>query len=248
MDLYRGALGAGTDQALEVSLASALVRSAARGESGPLLRVYRPAAPVVAFGRRDTLRPGFDAAVGVAKEAGFTPVVRAPGGRVVAYTEDSLVVDHIGTDPDSLSGLDARFTGYADLWTGVLREQGIDARVGAVPGEYCPGAHSVNAGGTAKLVGTAQRILRRAWLFSAVAIFDGADVLRPLLTAIHENLGLPFDAESVGSVRTEAPGLSPDRFEEAVIAAYDERFGLASVRLDDDVLATAGELVDDHRL
>lgn len=248
MDLYRGALGAEASQAFEVSLAHAFVRRASDGESGSVLRVYRPTTPTVAFGRRDTLRRGFADAVEVVKQAGFTPVVRAPGGRAVAYTADSLVVDHIAADADSLSGMDARFSGYAEMWAELLTEHGVDARVGAVPGEYCPGAYSVNARGRVKLVGTAQRILRRAWLFSAVAVFDGAGVLRPLLTEVYRALELDFDTESVGSVRAEAPTLDLDSFERELLGEYDRRFGLARAILDDSILREAHELVADHRL
>ena len=246
VELFHGPLGA--DQALEVAVAHALVRRTSRGEAGAVVRVYRPEVPVVAFGRRDTLLPGFSAAVDVVRDAGFVPVVRAPGGRAVAYTEQALIVDHIGPDPGYLTGMDERFTTYAELWAGVLRERGVDARIGAVPGEYCPGAYSVNARGQAKLVGTAQRMMRGGWLFSAVAIYDGGDVLRPLLTEIYRNLQLPFDEDSVGSVREESPGLSLDHLEEAVIAAYDERFGVEPSSLNDEVLAAAHDLIDDHRL
>ncbi|MGH3516491.1 MAG: lipoate--protein ligase family protein [Haloechinothrix sp.] len=248
MDLLHGALGSGGDQALVLAVAHALVRRVSRGESGPVIRVYRPDAPVVAFGRRDSLLPGFAAAVRAARDAGFTPVVRPQGGRAVAYTEQSVVVDHVSPYPDFPSGMDERFTTYGELWSGVLREHGVDARVGAVPGEYCPGAYSVNARGQVKLVGTAQRLVRRAWLFSAVAIFDGADALRPLLTEIYRILELPFDTSSVGSVHTEAPGLSLDRLEEAIIAAYDNRFGVAPASLGEQVMNAARKVVDDHRL
>ena len=36
----------------------------------------------------------------------------------------------------------------ADGIASALRGLGVDAHVGAVPGEYCPGDHSVNARGT----------------------------------------------------------------------------------------------------
>jgi lipoate-protein ligase A len=248
MELFHGALSVGDGQALEVAVAHALVRRASRGESGAAVRMYRPDVPVVAFGRRDTLLPGFSDAVRVVREAGFTPVVRAPGGRAVAYTERSLVVDHVSPDPGVLSGIDQRFSTYADLWADVLREHGVDARVGAVPGEYCPGAYSVNARGLVKLVGAAQRMVRGAWLFSAVAIFDDADVLRPLLSQVYAKLELPFDAGSVGSVHEEAPGISLDGFEEAVIGAYDGRFGTVPSSLGEPVLATARGMLADHRL
>ncbi|GAB3550003.1 lipoate-protein ligase A [Actinopolyspora lacussalsi] len=248
MELYHGALGGDTSQSFEVALAHALVRRASDGAAGSALRVYRPTTPTVAFGRRDTLRPGFPEAVALVRDAGFTPVVRAPGGRAVAYTADSLVVDHIAAEADSLGGMEERFDGYARLWAGLLAEYGVDARVGAVPGEYCPGAHSVNARGRVKLVGTAQRILRRAWLFSAVAVFDGAEVLRPLLTEVYRALGLDFDGESVGSVRAEAPEADLDTFERGILDAYEDRFYLTRADLDESLLTTARELVDDHRL
>lgn len=248
MDLLHGALDANEDQALEVSVAHALLRRANDGESGPALRVYRPAAPVVAFSRRDSLLPGFDAAVRAAHDAGFQPLIRPQGGRAVAYTAQSVVVDHVNPDPNLPAGMHERFSTYGTLWARVLQEHGVDARVGAVPGEYCPGAYSVNARGQAKLIGTAQRLVRRAWLFSAVAIFDGTGTLRPLLRKIYSHLGLDFDATSVGSIHAEAPGLSLDRLETEIIAAYDNRFGLASTHLDDHVVNAARDLANDHRL
>lgn len=247
MELLHGALGSREDQALEIAVALAMVRRVSGGISGPVVRVYRPHAPVVAFGRRDTLRPGFPEAVKAAREAGFTPVVRSQGGRAVAYTNQSLVVDHVSPHPGLASGMNERFTTYGQLWAEVLGRHGVDARVGAVPGEYCPGAYSVNARGQAKLVGTAQRVVRRAWLFSAVAIFDDTDILRPLLTVLYQILDLPFDASSVGSVCAEAPELSLDRLEAAIIAAYGDRFDLTPSAVDDELLTAARGLVDDLR-
>lgn len=248
MELYRGALGAGADQAQEVAVAHAMLRRVSAGEAGAAVRVYRPGGGVVAFGRRDTLLPGFPDAVRAVREAGFTPVVRAPGGRAVAYTGRSLVVDHVGPDPGYLSGMEQRFTGYAELWSDVLRKHGVEAQIGAVPGEYCPGEHSVNARGEVKLVGTAQRLVRGAWLFSAVVVFDDTEVLRPLLSEVYRLLELPFDGASVGSVVDEAPGLQLDELEAEVVAAYDARYGLEPAALPEDVLARARDLVADHRV
>ncbi len=59
---------------------------------------------------------------------------------------------------------------------GALRGLGVDARVGEVPGEYCPGAYSVNARGRVKLIGTAQRLVRGAALLGAsVVVGDGRE-------------------------------------------------------------------------
>lgn len=248
--LLRGALPsrlAGEDQAPEMALAQAMMRRVSRGESGPALRVYRPSAPAVAFGRRDVRLPGFPDAVAAVTGAGFSACVRAQGGRAVAYTRETVVVDHVSPDPEWPSGLERRFKDFGDLWVGVLRELGADARVGEVPGEYCPGSFSVNARGAVKLVGTAQRMVRGAWLFSAVLVFDGVSVLRPLLGEVYAALGLPFDDSSVGSLTEEVPGLALDRVEEAVVAGYDERFGLEPAELPEELVAEALRLTADHR-
>lgn len=237
---------ASDDQALEMAMANAMMRRVARGEAGPMLRVYRPTAPAVAFGRRDVRLAGFGDAVDVVRRAGFSPCVRAPGGRAVAYTTSALVVDHVSPDPEWPSGLEGRFGEFGELWTGMLSALGVDARVGEVPGEYCPGSHSINARGVVKLVGTAQRMVRGAWLFSAVLVFDGARVLRPLLGEVYRLLDLPFDEGSVGSLVEEVPGLSLEDVETAVLDAYDARYGLEPAGLPEGLLEEARLLLPDH--
>ena len=245
MLLHRGCLEGG-DQALELALAHALARRAG-AVAGEVLRVYRPSAPVVVFGRRDTRLPGFAAAVRAAEAAGFTPLVRATGGRVVAYTGRAIVVDHVRHEPDSTGELDHRFAQFGELLATALRTLGIDARVGAVPGEYCPGAHSVNARGTVKLAGTAQRVIKDAWLFSSLVIVADEDSLLPLLAAVYRHLDLPFDKASVGSVTAEQPALRVEDVERSLLEAY----GVASspvAELDPLTLELARELVDQHRV
>ena len=125
------------------------------------------------------------------------------------------------------------------------RSLGIDARLGAVPGEYCPGAHSVNARGTAKLVGTAQRVVRNAWLFSALVVVDDREVIRSVLAEIYPNLGQPFDPDSVGTISDEAPGVSTGDVEGAI----SDALGLAASqddRPDDRLVARAKELLHHH--
>lgn len=198
MLLHLGSLDGG-DQAMELAVAHALVRRASAGEVGEVLRLYRPSAPVAVFGRRDTHRPGFSQAVNAAERAGFATAIPATGGRAVAYTGRSIVVDHVMPDPDAVAGLEDRFVRFGALLADALCDLGVNARVGAVPGEYCPGAHSVNARGTVKLVATAQRAVKGAWLFSSLVIVADHLRLRPVLTEVYRHLALPFDDASVGS-------------------------------------------------
>jgi octanoyl-[GcvH]:protein N-octanoyltransferase len=249
VQVYLGPLD-GDDQALELAVAHALVRRAGAGEVSEVLRIYRPSARVAVFGRRDTRLPGFAAAAGAAAAAGFEPLVRATGGRAVAYTGNAIVVDHVAHEPDAMGAHDRRFERFGTLFAEAFGELGVDARVGAVPGEYCPGAHSVNARGTVKLVGTAQRVIKNAWLFSSLVVVGDELRLRPVLARVYGHLGLPFDEASVGSLTGEAPALGIDDVERNLLEAYGATASLADAPAapDVDTLALAHDLVDQHRV
>jgi len=241
--VFSGAVGGG-DGAMELAVAHAMVRRASSGELDEALRIYRPAAPVVVFGRRDTHLPGFDAAVRSARKAGFEPVVRAVGGRPVAYTAEAVVIDHVKHERLAPEGLETRFKQFGQMYADVLREFGIDARIGAVPGEYCPGAHSVSARGVVKLVGTGQRVVRNAWLFSVLIVVGDDALLQPLLADVYRHLDLPFDPASVGSLSTEVPGLDFETIERRILDAYHAE---NPSPLDESTLQLATSLAADHR-
>jgi octanoyl-[GcvH]:protein N-octanoyltransferase len=240
--LHIGAAPGG--EVANLAVARALVGRANRGEVDEALHLYRPTGRSVVFGRRDTRLPGFADAVRAARAAGFEPLVRATGGRAVAYTDETLVVNHVGHEQNPTRRHDARFLEYGERLVAAFRALDVDARLGPVPGEYCPGAHSVNARGTAKLVGTAQRVTRQAWLFSSLIVVGDDDLLRPVLTEVYGHLEQPFDPVAVGSLSAENPGLSVAEVEEAVLAAYGLSGGLP---LDDTLLAEAALLEPDHR-
>lgn len=210
----------GVHPAIDVAVAHALLRRASDGDIGPTVRISRPRTRTVAFGRSDLRRPGFAAAADLCRDVGFSPIVRGAGGRVAAYTEDAIVIDHVSPDPVPGAQMRQRFKDYGQLIADVLVGVGVDARVGEVEGEYCPGEYSVNARSAVKLVGTAQRVVRNAWLFSAVVVVGGAPELRALLPTVHDHLELPFTPTSVGSISEERADLGVEEIEQAFATAY----------------------------
>jgi octanoyl-[GcvH]:protein N-octanoyltransferase len=228
----------------EISLSHALMLRVAAGELPSALRMYRPA-PTVAFGKLDTLRPGYAAAAEAARRHGYEPVLRMPGGHAAAYHHQSLGIDIVTAVADPVPGTHERFREAGERLAGALSELGVDARVGEVPGEYCPGAYSVNARGKVKLIGTAQRLVRGAALLGAtIVVRDGAGV-REVLRDVYERLELEFDDSTAGSVAEEVPGVSINDVERAVLAAYPEiEYGT----LDGPTDALARTLVPQHRL
>jgi octanoyl-[GcvH]:protein N-octanoyltransferase len=224
--------------ALELAVSHALLTRVAAGELPSTLRVYRPA-PAVAFGKLDTLRPGYEDAVAAARAHGYEPVLRLPGGHAAAYHRQSLALDVVYALEDPILGTHDRFRDEGARLAGALATLGVDARVGEVPGEYCPGAYSVNARGQIKLIGTAQRLVRGGALLGASIVVGDGPSIRAVLTDVYAALDFDWTAATAGAVDEEVPGISLDDVERAVIASFDD---LQPAALDDETRALAHRL------
>jgi octanoyl-[GcvH]:protein N-octanoyltransferase len=230
---------------LEIAVSHALLLRVARGEIEPTLRVYRPG-PTVAFGRLDALAPGYAAAVAAARAVGFEAILRPPGGHAAAYDEQSLGLDEVTAEPEAIAGIYDRFRRTGALLAGALEELGVDARVGAVPGEYCRGEYSVNARDRVKLAGTAQRVVRGGALLGATIVVGNGARIRTVLEAVYARLGLDWEPATAGAVADEVPGATFEAVRDAVLAAYAARVELVEAELDPVTLALAAELERRH--
>lgn len=205
------------------------------GQAGATLRLYRPD-PTLAFGQRDVRLPGYDAAASSARELGFAPVVRKAGGRAAAYHRGTLIVDHVEPASEAMRGHQERFRVLGQLYADALGSLGIDAVVGEIPGEYCPGEFSVHGtpsasgpsstagpstlAGPVKLVGTAQRVVAGAWLFASVFVVEDSAPLRRVLEAVYRGMALPFDPSTAGAAEDLVPGITVPDVERALLEAY----------------------------
>lgn len=211
--------------AADLDFAIELLQQVKAGRTGPMLRLYRPV-PTVAFGQRDTHLPGFDDAARACRSLGFEPLVRKAGGRAAAYHQGTLVIDHLEPDRDAIAGAKGRFSFFGELLAGALRSAGVDAAVGEIPGEYCPGEFSVHGQNPqrpshqVKLVGTAQRVVAGGWLFSSVIVVENSAPIRAVLEASYAALGLDWDPATAGAVNDLVPDLDVDAVEAAVLDSY----------------------------
>lgn len=238
---------ANLDAIEELAFARVLLDSVKEGLRGSTVRIYRPA-PTVAFGARDRFLPGFPAAIEAARDHGFTPALRSLGGRAAAYHPGSLVIDHLEPSTAFLKDTTARFSGFGEDYVRVLRSIGIDARLGEIPGEYCPGEHSVNVAGRIKAIGTAQRVVSGAWLFSASVIVEDPDPIRSVLTDVEAALGVDWDPTTGGSISEIHPQITIDSVAEAFAAYYARSFVLTPGTPTEEELAALPEQVEKHRL
>ncbi len=212
----------------------ALLNAVREGSLPTTLRLYRPN-PTVAFGQRDVRLEGYGRAVAKSLEQGFAPVVRKAGGRAAAYHGGTVVVDHIEPATGAMMGHQHRFKVLGQLYADALRTSGIDARVGEIPGEYCAGDYSVHGlPGTGsrvrnaiKLVGTAQRVVSGAWLFSSVFVIEDSAPIRAVLDSVYHAMGIEMDPGTVGAADDLLPGYTTERFITALLAEYGRHAELA---------------------
>lgn len=201
-------------------------------EGADLIRLYIPE-PTVAFGQRDTRLPGYPEAVAAVRDHGFTPLVRRAGGRAAAYHHGCVVVDHLRLEADAALGQQGRFPEFADLFVRAFARMDVPASVGEIPGEYCPGEFSVQGpapGYPVKLAGSAQRVVKGAWLFSTHVVVADSAPLRAVLTDVYQALGMDMDPRTVGAADDVRPGSAVAGFIPALRAEYTDwagRHGLA---------------------
>lgn len=231
----------------ELAFARVLLDSVKAGRRGATLRMYRPA-PTLAFGARDRFLPGFATAIEAARDHGFTPALRSLGGRAAAYHPGSLVIDHIEPSDSFITNTTARFTGFGEDYVEVLRGLGVDARLGEIPGEYCPGEHSVNVAGRIKAIGTAQRVVSGAWLFSSSVVVEDPDPIRAVLTDVEAALGIDWDPSTGGSISEIHPEVTIDSVAEAFAAYYSDANPHTPLSPTAEELAEVAAHADKHRL
>jgi lipoate-protein ligase A len=210
----------GTDAAADLDRSVELLRAVADGSitQHRVVRVYAPL-PTVAMSRRESRLPGFETARAASVQRGFTPVIRPTGGRAVAYDESCIVFDVIAPEREGAIDQARFFREVGDALTASLRKLGVDARVGDVPGEYCPGEFSINARGAVKLIGTSQRAVRGARLLSGMLPLAGVERFTDVLLAVNAALELDWDPATFGTLATEVPRMPRTMVERALIAA-----------------------------
>jgi len=233
--------------AFDVGVSRALLRDVAQGRAPETLRLYRPD-DVVAFSTTDLRRPGFSAAVRAARAAGFDAALRLAGGSAAVFHRQTLAFAWCIPDAQPRDGIRRRFEQTAEWVARTLKGLGLDARVGAVPGEYCPGDYSVNVGGRRKLMGVGQRVVRGAVHVGGVIVVRDRARVSEVLEPVYRALGLDFDPETAGSVEEDGIPLDVDALREALLAEIAAGRELQRVSIAEQTLDGAAVFEGSHRI
>lgn len=218
------------DPAGDAAVTRALLDGAAAGTVAETFRLSVPGRSVQ-FGRIDTRRPGFPEATAAARSLGFTPVVRLAGGRAAVFHGHTLAFAWISPEERRERTIDERFAEVSGLMAEAFASLGFDARVGEVPGEYCPGRYSVNVGGVGKVMGVGQRLVRGASHLGGVVVVADSAVVNEVLEPVYGALGYGWDPGATGALADFAP-VDTAEVAEAIVAALARRRSVAPGAVD----------------
>ena len=230
--------------ALDTAISRVLLERVERRELPSTLRLSRPRS-IVAFSSRDARTPGFDAAVLASEAEGFTPVLRLAGGRPAVFTPATIAFAWSVPADHPSSQITARFATLSGCLVDAFRALGVDAAVGEIPGEYCPGEYSVNAGGRHKVAGVGQRLLRRTAHTGGVVVVDDAEHINRVLVPVYAAMGVAFDPAATGSLAAHAE-LTYEDVRQAIVDAFARRFEVEPWTLDQRTLTLARRAADEH--
>jgi len=233
------------DPALDVAVSRAILLRVAAGELPETLRLTRPPA-MVAFGRQDVASAPYLAAVEAARGAGFEAIERLAGGRAAIFHESTFALAHARPDHEPQAHIYPRFEEASEWIANALRRLGVDARVGEVPREYCPGGYSVNARGAIKLAGIGQKLIKGAGHLGGVLVVGESARVREALVPVYEALGLPFDPATAGSVEDELPSIDMAAVEEALTDGLRPTYHVEDAPLDPETFELARRLAPEH--
>jgi octanoyl-[GcvH]:protein N-octanoyltransferase len=229
-----------------VAVSRALLLRVADGELPETMRITRPPA-MVAFGRQDVATARYPNAVAAARSTGFEAIERLAGGRAAVFHEQTLAIAHARPDRDPQAHIYSRFEEASEWIRAAVARLGVDARVGEVPGEYCPGGYSVNARGEKKLAGIGQKLIKGAGHLGGVLVVENGARVRGALVPVYQALGLEWNPSTASSVADEAAGITLDDAEAVLIEELGQTYDVEEAPLDPKTVEIARRLAPEHR-
>jgi octanoyl-[GcvH]:protein N-octanoyltransferase len=193
------------------------------GDHG-ILRVRRPR-PTAAFSPQDTTYPDYERIKDQARAHGFEPIERGTGGRLTMFDEHALAITLIWPHAEPHQHTIRRYEILSGAIVEALEKLGIDARVGELPKEYCPGKFSVNAEGRVKLVGVAQRMNRRCFQMGAIVAVERSDKACTAIAEAYDAMSLSFDPGTYGAISELRPMVGYEQVCSTMIAVISEAIG-----------------------
>ena len=229
----------------DTAVTHALLRQVAEGAVPETIRLYIPD-EIVLFSLLDARRSGFSRAQQVCQAGGSAAVLRLAGGHAALFHPRCLAFSWAMPDSGERDSIQKRFQSVSEWLRSGLSQLGVDARIGEVEGEYCPGEFSVNAEGRIKLMGVGQRVVRGAAHIGGVIVAGDSRRVKEVLGPVYEALDLAWKPETAGAIEDVVPGVRPSDVRSALLDRLPFEREWVSGNLDPTTLLRAESLLDWH--
>jgi hypothetical protein len=99
-----------------------------------------------------------------------------------------------------------------------------------------------------KLAGIGQRVVGGGSHTGVVLVLEGEERINAVLRPVYAALGLGWDPDASGSVRTEARGATWDAVRDAIVTEYALKYDVVESSVDAETLELAESLAAEHRV
>ena len=233
--------------AMDTAISHALLRNVSDGEIQQSFRLYQPR-NLIAFGPQDITDPGFLKAVELGRSQGFDGIRRLVGGRAAMFHQGTLAFGLTLTDDQPRENIDKNFQLMTSLLLGALARLGVEAEIGPVIGEYCPGKYSINSQGKFKLAGIGQRLAKNATYIGGVISYQQNLIAEQILALVYSTLNLELDPNSFGNIKTISPTVSYNALAQAILEEFQTKFYIEEEKIPIEILELAIALEPQHTI
>lgn len=192
------------------------------------------------------MSPGYRAAVTASSTRGYLPVERLAGGRAAIFHEDTIAFSWASPSDEPKAGITRRFETLCTIMVDAFAGLGLDARIGEIEGEYCPGRYSINIAGRRKILGVGQRLIRGAAHVGGVIVVDGRDRVNDILDPVYRALALEWSPDATGDIAEYAPDATWHAVADAITDEFGRRFDIVPEAIPAATVEAARALAPEH--
>ena len=232
---------------IETAISKIILDDASSKNSPEILRFFEPR-NLVAFSPRDSGKSGFKNAVNITYENSFDPVLRLSGGKAALFHMGTIGFAWTIPDDNPKANVCERFEEISLRIKESLISIGIDAHVGEIDGEYCPGRYSVNARRKIKLMGVGQRIAKYASHIGGVINVSNSNVTRKILTKIYKELDYEWISSTAGSIEDEIGEITNSEIISILINKFSEYYSLEETTLGNNIIEKAHNIEHNYNI
>ena len=232
---------------LETAISKTILDEASSKMIPEILRFFEPR-NLVAFSPRDSKKNGFKNAVITTCQNSFDPVLRLSGGKAALFHSGTIGFAWTIPDDNPKANVCERFEEISLRIKDTFISMGIDAHIGEINGEYCPGRYSVNARRKSKIMGVGQRLAKYASHIGGVISITNSKLTQKILTKIYKDLDYEWIPTTAGSIEDEIGKITNSEIISILIEKFSEYYSFEETTLTKNVLEKAHNIENSYSI